>query len=323
GGFFDFRQHFISLAQLLSPFWGYGYAGINGGDQFSLQLGVIPLVLSVLSLFLLGRRAPALTRSHILFFAVTTLAAVLLMLPVSAPLWGLAAPVVAFVQFPWRLLIVTAVALAVLAGAAILLAPETDRLRAAILLSILCTVALFPFARPQYSEAVFNNNTLMDFQVKNRELLGDTIWMAPGKRPQDSPLVAQYRAGAITEKAVGVEGNAVVTLVAHRSQNDEVSVAASGPARIMFYTHYFPGWTATVNGIPAGVTPFGEQGLLSVAVPDGASTVRVQFGDTWPRQVGGIISLVSIAAALGVLLRAAFGIWPAFQLRAARQVSVP
>ncbi|MGB8644146.1 MAG: hypothetical protein WCF84_02840 [Anaerolineae bacterium] len=302
GGFFNFRQHFISIAQLLSPFWGYGYAGINGGDQFSLQLGIAPLFLAVVALFGLGERKGDL-RVHLLFFALAALAAILVMLPVSASIWDLAAPVVAFVQFPWRLLVITAVALSFLAGAAIHLLPREDAPRAALVLSLLVVVALFPNTQPQYTEATFNYTTLMDFEVTSRELLGDTIWMEPGKRPQDSPLVEQYRAGKITEKAVIAQGSGQVELLAHRFLSDEVRVTADQAVLVMFYTRYFPGWTATIDGQPTPIEPYGEQGLVAVSVPAGLHTVRTQFGDTWDRQVGAGVSFLAFISVLAWLWR--------------------
>jgi hypothetical protein len=235
------------------------------------------------------------------------------MLPLSAPLWEWGVRVIAFVQFPWRLLGVAALALSFLSGAAVL---SVSRLRAgtadydpasvrvsgdsflaALLFSLLLAFVMFPNAHPQYTDAPFNYNTLMDFEVNDHELLGDTIWMT-GERPQSSPLVEQYRAGQITQKAVAVDGNASVELLAHHSQWDEVRVTAAQPTRILFYTRYFPGWTVTIDADRAEPQPYGEQGLLSVEVPPGTHIVRAQFGDTWPRQVGAAISLASLVVAV-------------------------
>jgi uncharacterized membrane protein len=298
GGFFDFRQHFISLSQLLSPFWGYGYAGINGADQFSLQLGIMPLLLAVIALFSWRVVGDWGIRAHLILFAGLSILTVLLMLPVSSPLWEIAAPVIAFTQFPWRLLSVTALTLSFLAGAAARAVHPNEAFPASVLISILLVLAMFPNARPQYTDAVFNYNTMMDFEVTDRELLGDTIWMAPGKRPQDSPLVEQYRQGKITQKAIAVEGDGRVDLITHSSQWDEVRVTSDNITRVLFYTRYFPGWTATIDGTTAQVEPYGEQGLISVIVPAGVHTVRTEFGDTLPRQAGVAISLVSLIAAL-------------------------
>ena len=42
---YDYDQHFVYVAQLLSPFWGYGYSGPGLNDGMSFQLGAVMLVL--------------------------------------------------------------------------------------------------------------------------------------------------------------------------------------------------------------------------------------------------------------------------------------
>ncbi len=329
GGFFNFRLHFLNPSQLLSPFWGYGYAGVNGADQFSLQLGVMPLFFGILALFTLKRAERS--SAQLIYFACVALAAALAMFSVSTPLWELAAPIVAFVQFPWRALFVSAFALAFLAGAAVRAVGERvgdgergavgerggearavgercgetfatgEPFRAALIFSLLIAFSMFPFARPQYTDTQFTWNTMMDFQVKDRELLGDTIWIQ--ERPQDSPLVEQYRAGKITTKAVVVEGAGSVELLERRVSGDTVRVNAATPARVMFYTRYFPGWTATLDGAPVAIEPYGAQGLIALNVPAGAHTVTTHFGTTPPRAIGAAISFGALIAAAVVLWR--------------------
>ena len=129
GGFFNYRKHFLNANQLLSPFWGYGYAGENGTDQFSLQLGLIPTLLAVVALGAIAKTRGTI-RAHIALFAAITGLIVFSMLPLSAPLWEPFAAVIGFVQFPWRLLIVTTFALAFLSGAALHAFPDDARERA-------------------------------------------------------------------------------------------------------------------------------------------------------------------------------------------------
>jgi hypothetical protein len=295
GGFFNYRKHFLNASQLLSPFWGYGYAGENGNDQFSLQLGLIPVLLTLVALFAL--KSDKSIRIHILFFVAALVGLCFLMLPISAPVWEPFASIAAFAQFPWRLLIVSAVALAFLSGAALHAFPESSRDLASILITALIIVtANYAYTQPQHSEAEFNYVKQMEFEVKDRELLGDTIWMT-GDRPQDSPLVQQYIDGGPLQKAIALDGNATVTMLRHGGQSDEIRVDASVPARIMFYTRYFPGWTATVDGQPLAIEPYGEQGLILVHVPPGSHNIKLRFEDTPVRQIAALISGISILIA--------------------------
>jgi len=194
------------------------------------------------------------------------------------------------------LLIVTALTLAFISGATLRVFSEQDSYPAALILSLLLALAMFPNAQPQYTDAAFTINSLMDFEVQSHELLGETIWSQ--HRPDDSPLVEQYRAGNLTQKAVVTAGNATVELIEHHSQGDIVRVTASEPSHILFYTRYFPGWQMTIDGEPTkNFGPDGEQGLIGILIPAGTHTITTRFGDTPARQIGAGVSLFSFIGA--------------------------
>ena len=302
GGFFSYRSHFLNANQLLSSFWGYGYAGENGTDQFSLQLGLIPILLAFIALFAFAKTRGTI-RAHIALFTAITIGMIFLMLPVSRPLWDLFAPIVAYVQFPWRLLIITTFALAFIAGASLhALSDGTRDLAPVLAVALLFVTANYAYTEPQHTDAVFNYQAQMEFEVKDRELLGDTIWMT-GARPQSSPLVAEYISGEPLQKAIALDPGTTITSVRHGGQSDEVRVQASAPTRVMFYTRYFPGWIATIDNQPANLEPHGDQGLILVHVPSGSHSVLIRFEDTPPMQIGAIISALSLLTALFLIIQ--------------------
>src|SRR5207253_11234626 len=104
--------------------------------------------------------------------------------------------------------------------------------------------------------------------------------------------------------AIVLDGDARIDLVENHSQGDTVRINAKTPARIMFYTRYFPGWTATVDGSSVPVTPAGEQGLVTLNVPAGTHTVSTHWGTTAPRVIGGLISALALISIVLVLWRA-------------------
>lgn len=299
GGFFDFRKHFLNANQLLSPFWGFGYAGENGNDQFSLQLGLIPTLLTLVAVWGITHARGAL-RAHSAFFALILAATVFAMLPLSANLWEPFAGIVGFAQFPWRLLSVAVFALAFLSGAAMNALDDSLDLAPALAVILVFVVASFPLARPQHTDAVFNYQTQMEFEVKDRELLGDTIWMT-GERPQDSPLVEQYIAGEKLTRAIALDEGVTVETIRYGGQSVEARVESNAPARVMFYTRYFPGWTATLDGQRIAIEPYGEQGLILARVPAGSHTLAIRFEDTPIRQIGATISGISLLIALALI----------------------
>jgi uncharacterized membrane protein len=301
GGFFNYRQHFLNANQLLSPFWGYGYAGENGADQFSLQLGLIPTLLAIVAFWAMARTRGTI-RAHIAFFAALGILIVFLMLPISAPLWEPFAAVIAFVQFPWRLLIVTTFALAFLSGAALhAFADEARDAAAALAVALIFVIASYAYTQPQHTDAMFNYQTQMEFETQYGELLGDTSWLA-GERPKDSPLVQQYVRGEKLKKAIALDGDATVETIRYGGQSTDLRVDARVPTRVLVYTHYFPGWTVTIDNQRVESEPYGEQGLILVRVPAGSHIVRLRFEDTPIRQMGAVVSAFCFLVTLGMLI---------------------
>lgn len=100
-GYFMPRNHFVELSQFVSPKWGFGFSEPGPHDGMSFQLGLPHLVLALAG-FWWGRRDPLVVGAAILYVVH-----IWLMTDYSAFIWN-NVDVLRFVQFPWRLLSVTA-----------------------------------------------------------------------------------------------------------------------------------------------------------------------------------------------------------------------
>src|SRR5262249_35681138 len=70
---------------------------------------------------------------------------------------------------------------------------------------------------------------------------------------------------------------------------------------------YFSGWEARVDGAPVALEPALAMGLIRVAVPAGEHKLSVEFrrtGDCW---AGELISLLALAAMVGMTVRSRAG----------------
>jgi hypothetical protein len=327
GGYFSYAKHFVYLFQFISPLWDYGYAGEGPLDQMPYQLGVVPVVLALLALGLvIGVRSngfsrsnpvsgatpagdgevrsnstnrsllvPGVAHSSTIFFLLLTGVLVFLMLGASQPLWDLFKPIVAFIQFPWRLLVLTAVSLSFLAGVVV-----AYRRAAAPLVLVLIILASYSYATPRYTDAEVSLAKMMAFQVRTGEMLGDTIWVS--QKPMTSPLVPQYLAGQPLARVVALTPGASAETTHEGGASVKARVSSPAGAGVGIYTRYFPGWQATVDGAPVEVTPWGEQGLMQVQVPAGEHTLALRFGDTPARTAGKAVSLLALAVVAGVWL---------------------
>ncbi|GIW09862.1 MAG: hypothetical protein KatS3mg061_0919 [Dehalococcoidia bacterium] len=310
---YDFRDHFVYPHQLVSPFWGYGLSRPGPDDDMPFQLGIAPLALALTGL--IASRRPGVTADRS-FFALLAGGSILLMLPVAAPLWQLLG-LAALLQFPWRFLGFTALALAFLAGLVVADPPERgdhtadtrDRIGLGALL-VVTVLASYPYLNPpmiEPPEGPVSLGALMRFQQSSGELVGLTRWNQ--LKPTTSPLKPLYEAGVpITSKVdeSTLPPGATADTLRHTTVLDEVRVVSPEPFQLGFLTQHYPGWTATVNGQPVAITPQGSYGLITVPVPAGESLVMLRFVDTPPRTLGQLSSLLTLG---GLLLIVVWSRW--------------
>jgi hypothetical protein len=299
---YNYADHFVRPAQLLSAAWGYapGPPGTQGGASY--QLGAVALILSVVAIMAAIRR-PRGERAIILFFAAAALLLILLVLPVSAPAWELV-PLAALIQFPWRLLALTAICLSVLSAFSTAghrsPGPRPDA--PTLVLGLVAILASFPYTLPQYTplpESAESPLLSIEFELDYEDMRGMTAWSE--EMPPSSPLVEQYLAGESLTTAQVLAPDASLEMIRAGGASDEVRVQAPNGTTVLFYTYYFPGWRVYVDGqrVPESemqiVPPYG---LLAVDVPPGEHHVLLRWGDTPLRLAGKVTTLAGLALAL-------------------------
>ncbi len=113
----DWADHFVGFYQLFSPLWGFGDSGAGWQDGLSFQLGLAPVVLAIAALWLVLDGGGATRRRPVATLIGMVIVLVGLALGVAAPLWRIV-PLSALVAFPFQLLGLAALPLALLAAAA-------------------------------------------------------------------------------------------------------------------------------------------------------------------------------------------------------------
>lgn len=329
-GSYNYLQHFVYFAQLFSPQWGYGYAGPGLADDFSFQLGIVGIALVAFALVgILTRPIPH--RGTALFFLIATLVVIFLMSPLAQATWQVV-PIATLVQFPWRLLGMTAFTIALVAGS--LLAEKNSQQptinsqwsisdstpqspREASHLYLLCLVvvlASFPYTQPQYTEIPAWAETPLAVINWDRGSIVDRVGMvaATQEQPQTSPLVTQYEKGEPLTAAAIIAGQGTVETLHRGGASSQVKVAA-GPVTLQFYTYDYPGWQVTLDDQPLPHRAEPPFGLITVDLPAGEHVVQLRMGSTLPRTIGTIISGLALLSLLGLYL------WPTISRRSVRR----
>jgi hypothetical protein len=323
-GSYSYLQHFVYFSQFFEENWGYGYAGPGLQDDFSFQLGIVVFALAMFALIAgLRRRYPH--RNTATFFFFASMGAVLLMSPLAGPVWQVI-PIAPLVQFPWRLLVITAFTLAVVAGAfvaAIAQRPPNPPEGGAVidsplwgargvnlapslwLLGLVVALGSFNYTLPQYTDIPAWAETPLAVVNWDRASIIDRVGMVSvtAEQPQTSPMEAQYLAGQPLTTGGIIAGEGTVAMLHHGGASDTVRVVAQTPVTLQFYTYDYPGWQVRLDGQPLAHRYEPPHGLITVDVPAGEHIAHLEMGGTPARTAGtglSLIALLLIAALLFV-----------------------
>jgi hypothetical protein len=340
GGRFAFGSDFVYFFQLFSPHWGFGASIPGPDDQISFQLGLAPVVLFALSFFAVPRIAEPNTRRLLRFCQGMTLLVAFLMTPASEWVWRTIS-LSTFAQFPWRLGVLSATGMAVVAGSLGLgigdwkLEVGSWKFEAGnwklevgtVSLAALIILASYPYLRaevrdPKPTEGPVSLAALFRYQQSSDDMTGSTAWTP--RIPGWSVLAGQVvNGGNIDTKVNYAAIPPGDVLGVHSVEMDTVHelvwvYAADDRQSVTFLTPYYPGWTATVyedKGQAAGdlkarvgrpvATPALQttpyEGWIVVPVPKGEHFLEVRFEDTPVRVAGRWISLAALLGVVGTL----------------------
>lgn len=317
GQIVNLGDQFLSWPQLLGPPPTALDRLLHRPDYFGLGWASLALALPAL----LGwKRQPGNPRPWLALTVGLLLLSVFLTLPVSVWLWE-RLPFLPYLLYPWRFLSLAALALALLAGATFYLLPSGRWRPAATALALVAVVLVaLPLLYPHYYPSNLVSQNVADVLAfeSRTGLLGGTSYneylpMWVKETPTDSPLLAAYQAGeplAAIERfdAASLPPGGRILQARYGFNRVELVLNSPQPFQARFHTFYFPGWKATVNAQPADLEPVGRLGLIGLSLPAGESRLRLWFGDTPWRTAGKVISLISAALLLTLVLRR--NLWP-------------
>ncbi len=329
----DFHYNFASLNEILAPVAPEDPTLINPPLPF--RLGWVITSLAVLGAFSWlwwrpapGPTSPALLREqhgHILLMVLATAVFLCMSLAISVRIWE-NVPLIDFAQFPWRFVGRAALPMALLAGVPFASmssqratqAEASDaygtrktegRLRLLFLLVMpLLVIEAIPNLYPTecYEEPFPTILTVHQYEHETGlvgvDPEGSYFPRTVQKRPQASPLEADYQAGQTPQRfdiTSLPEGAVMDTAVPHRLAAT-LPLTSPEPFTITYLAFAFPGWQATVDGISVPITPSDPAGLITFPVPAGRHTLEVRWGSTPLRTTLTAVSLLALVVTLAL-----------------------
>jgi hypothetical protein len=291
----DYHQHFVLPRQWVSFNWGFGGSVPGAGDQMPFQIGIVQW-LGLAGALILPAVRPR-RAGHPVFppqgwFIIAGLA-MFMMTASSAPVWERIPPL-AFAQFPWRFLMLVAVACAVLLAYALSLIGGSGLRTAAII----GAVALQIHVAHQHltPKGYITRETIdIDWQdwLRSDKARKDAfiepayspVSLTNGPRPDIGRWTIERGCGEVRE--VSVKGH---ELVLQASVLEPMLLRINSPA--------FPGWKVWINDRLAPSSS--SEGYLAVELAPGENFVRAAFTNTTVRSVANAVTLTSAAVLLAV-----------------------
>jgi hypothetical protein len=316
-GHFDFREHFLRLSELLAPSRVLDMGATAPHYQFNLGLAQWVLALPAL-IVLLRRRAYSVSLracTALRYCILVGIALIFLMLPISVSVWE-HIPGMPYLQFPWRLMGVVNLMLAVCAASVVTLLPDSGwRWRNPALAAIFASILLLalPALYPPTWSPDFGGTLPQDIIEWERRSLalgttstGDFLPVKAARvrmKPALSLIESYAGPGPVdrVNRAILPEG-ASLDIVEHGPLHDRFVISTPEKFVLRLYTFYFPGWRAYVDGEEVEIKVAGPEGFITLWVPEGTHEVLVRFEDTPPRTAGWAISVIGLMALVVSLL---------------------
>lgn len=318
--YFQYWKHFVYFKQFFSTMWGHGGSGPGMNDTLPFQLGLAHWVLLGGSVFVFWRCRN--WRSHLAVLWVFCLAALAFCHDISRPVWD-AVNILAFVQFPWRFLILAAFA-ASLAGACVAEALKDVAWRNVGPSLALCAVC---FAFPAYAPYTSAKHTLVDTQtgkylrfaresyekkqalpryerleeIVDGEWIRDRLIRATAREDYLPKNVTVLPSGRPAEDMT-VENGELIEMSKLGARHYRAKVQMEDEGRVVLHRFWYPGWRAVIDGEAAETQPCGAEGLVGASVGAGLHEIEFRFGSTSLRIISWILSFLGLLALGAVVI---------------------
>lgn len=308
-GHFDYHNHFVSLATLLSP-----SPALDSGataPKYIYNLGLVQWLLFIPALIVSFRRRTKNAGKIGLFFAASSALLAFLITPLSTFVWE-SFPSAAIVQFPWRLLGPAAFTLAMTAASVFSTSrtpqpvPRFLHPSSFILLPALLIAGL-PTLYPPLWGADFGDTSprgAIEFELSGVALgttsTGDFLPKPVGIEPgPNAALIESYNRAQVDKfDHATLPDGATAAVEAHTAIYDRFRLDSPRAFQARVLTFVFPGWHAHLNGREVSIAPQDQSGLMLIDVPAGSHTLELSLQLTTPQLIGTFISLL----ALGMLI---------------------
>ena len=303
-GYFGYLQHYVNVFKLfLSREWGYGSSGFPN-EKLNLSTGLVQWIFAVITICIAGAYIFLKKKKEHLHLVITLGALevfTLFMIHVKSSFIWNAIPILSWLQFPWRFLNVSIFLLAILGGLGIYLLPKFKIGIGVVVIALAFILNVSYFVPKDWvnitdKEKFSGVSWQKELTISIFDYLPIYAKLPPIKAAPATPEVLEGMA-MFSEYLKGSDWQKGMVIVKTES------------ALIRLPLFDFPGMVTKVDG--KVVTHVNNDcrdeefclGLITYKVPGGEHKIEVELTDTPVRRIGNYLSIVSIAGAVGILIK--------------------
>lgn len=306
----DVTRNLLTLETILAPAFTADPTQMQPPTPIALGWPQVMLSAAALILISVDRRWRHL-RALVAWGALLVIALVFMNLEASAGLW-LRLPLIRYSQFPWRLLGIASLIVALMAGlgaAALMVRVRQRGVRMALLAGIIAIVTLYgvPWTVTRYQTQV-DPRTVSDALTFERESgfigtssFGEYVPIWSFEYPDPDKLAPRFTDSAIITRFNPPDG-VTVNRQAWTHTSTSLALALERETALVFDWFFFIGWQARLNGQPIELAPTEPHGLITVTVPAGLHTLEIWLAPTERQMLALMLSAASSVMALFALL---------------------
>lgn len=287
-GYFNYLAHFVSIRQLFfSTHWGYGSSEFGPNDDFTFAIGIFQWLFALIALIIGLARA---RKEKFLFLVLIFLGAVGLFSAFMAHqrsvlIWN-KLPLLAYLQFPWRFLVIVIFAFSAMAGV-VVSSLENYRLLVVGLMILGVIFLNVNYFRPADW-----------FDITDQDKLSGESWekQITASIFDYLPIFAKAPPGEKAPEQPEIIGGEAEVLDFQKGtdwQKGEITVL-SEKARIRLPLFYFPNFELKIDDKEALIDYQNDLGLITFDINQGEHDFYVKLERTPIRIVGDILSVSSL-----------------------------
>lgn len=306
----DVKKHLRSLGEIIAP--PHRADPTQQNQAIPISLGWPQLIVSAIGLLLSCRWTYRSFRPLLLVIWIIALFLVFMNTPHSAFLWE-TIPLIGFTQFPWRLLGLASLLMALASGAgAVMIASATPqgKSRALLVGSIAAVMLLYalPWTYRDYHDDLRADDIrdLQGFERAGGQLAlssyaeylpvdTDAGQLDPGRLAQRFSMVRAIprllSSGTLEVLSGQWEGTAA-----------SLRIVSAEAQTLVFDWLYLPGWRADIDGRAVEVFPSAPAGLVALDAPAGEFDLRIALDATTTQAAAQLLSVLGLFAFAALLI---------------------